>query len=56
MAVRSAYHFNETCKKITSSTATDNEKMNTLYGVEIVGMSRAHIMYLTFKLFKESLS
>lgn len=35
------------------STASENEKQNTLYAVEIVEMSKNHIMFVTFKFFRE---
>jgi hypothetical protein len=55
LAVRSAYHVSETCRRMALSSASESEKTNTHFGVEIVQMSRAHIMYLSFKLFKDTI-
>ena len=38
-----------------NSKESENEKLNSLYGVEVVSMAHSHIMYLTFKYFLQSI-
>jgi len=55
LQVRSAYYANETFKKLNSSNASENEKTNNLFAVDIISMTRAHILYVTFKNFKDAI-
>ena len=50
--MRAAFKVRETMKKLTESKASQNEKSNSLFAVDTVEMSRAHITYSTFNIFK----
>ena len=55
LAVRAAYMVKKTMGLLASSGASENEKLNTFFAVEVVAMASAHIMYLTFKYFMQSI-
>lgn len=48
LQVRAAYKVKDTFKKLNASTASDNEKQNTLFGTDIISLSHSHIDYATF--------
>jgi hypothetical protein len=52
LKVRAAYEIQQTCKKMFSSTEKESEKVNTLFGVDIVTMCKSHLTYVTFQIFK----
>jgi len=37
--------------KLATSKLSENEKVNSAFSVDMVGMANAHIMYVTFKYF-----
>lgn len=53
LKVRAAFNVRETLKKLLVSTAPDNEKTNSLFAVEIINMTKNHIMYMTYLIFKQ---
>ncbi len=48
LQVRSAFKVRETFKKLNSSTASENEKTNSLFGIDTVSLALTHIAYSTF--------
>lgn len=56
LQVRAAYNISETFKKLASSSADDQEKINSIFAMEVLGMTKAHFMYLTYKTFKDFLN
>jgi hypothetical protein len=56
LEVRAAFRVRDTYKKLDQSTASDNEKMNTLFAVDVVSMLGSHISYVTFKMFKDMIA
>ena len=51
LQVRSAYKVRETFKKLNSSTASENEKTISLFGIDTVSLALTHISYSTFLTF-----
>ena len=48
LAIRATYKIKFTIDKILQSKESENEKINTLFAIDIVDMSAAHIMYTSF--------
>jgi hypothetical protein len=40
-------------QRINTSKASENEKVNTIFAMDIINMAHSHMMYVTFKLFRE---
>lgn len=55
LAVRAAYKVKNTMTVYSNSKVTENEKVNSLYAMDIVQMSHSHIMFVTFKLMREKI-
>lgn len=53
LAVRTAFKVKYTFSKLGSSKASEVENVNSLYAVDIVSMAHSHMMYVTFKIFRE---
>ncbi len=58
LAVRAIFRIKKTMDlllKAEKEGISDNERVHTLYSVDIVQMAQAHILYIVYKLFRESL-
>ncbi len=58
MAVRALYRIKKTMDQIFKAEkdgVSDNERVHSLFSVDIVQMAQAHIMYVVFKLFRQAL-
>mmetsp|Transcript_3412 Transcript_3412/g.2388 ORF Transcript_3412/g.2388 Transcript_3412/m.2388 type:complete len:120 (+) Transcript_3412:1347-1706(+) len=55
LEVRAAYLVRDAFEKIQANPNSSHEKENSLFALERLAASQAHIQYVTFKLFKESL-
>ena len=58
MAVRALYRIKRTMEQIIKAEkdgVSDNERVHSLFAVDIVAMAQAHIMYIVFKLFRKAI-
>jgi hypothetical protein len=58
LAVRAIFRIKKTMDlllKAEKEGISDNERVHTLYSVDIVQMAQAHILYIVYKLFRESI-
>ncbi|CDW75768.1 acyl-coenzyme a oxidase [Stylonychia lemnae] len=56
LAVRSAFKVKSTVEDLMKSKASENQKANSEFAIDIISMSTAHVMYTTFYNFKNGLS
>jgi hypothetical protein len=52
LAVRSAYKIKVVMEDLMKSKDSENEKVNSVFAIDIVSMATAHVMYTTFYQFK----
>lgn len=55
LAARSAYRIKYTMDLCGKSQEPEVEKINAIYAQDIVRMAHSHIMYVTFKIFRDTL-
>ena len=55
LAVRTVHQCVDVMMRYASDPANDLDKMNLTFGSEIVDMTRSHLLYLSFKMFKEGI-
>jgi len=58
MAVRALFRIKKTMDQIFKAEkdgVSDNERVHSLFSVDIVQMAQAHIMYIVFKLFRQAI-
>ena len=55
LSVRSGLKVLQTVKKMMKSKASENEKTNSLFTMDIIEMTRNHMVYLAFKVFKNAI-
>ena len=55
LTIRAAYKVKTATDKYFNSPESENEKVNALYGIDIVSMAHAHIMLVTFKYFLQTI-
>lgn len=55
LAIRAAFKIRHTTEKVFASKLSENENVNSVFAVDLVGMSHSHIMYVTFKQFLHSI-
>ncbi len=55
LALRAAHKVFGLVKELTESKLSENEKTNSVFGVDLVSISRDHIKYVTFKFFLQSI-
>lgn len=57
LAVRAAYKYQRTMAILKGLEGkSENEKVHTLAGVDIVSMSQSHIMYVAFQIYMKSIN
>lgn len=52
LKIKAAYHINDVLTKLATSDAKKKVKMNDLFAQDILQAARAHMMYLSFTMFK----
>ena len=55
MAVRAAYMVSQVLQKLADSKESHKIKVNDLFAQDIIQMNRAHMMYLSFVIFRQEI-
>jgi acyl-CoA oxidase len=55
LAMRAAFRIRNTATKVMGSKLSENEKVNSVFAVDIVSMAHTHITYLMFSAFKQGI-
>ena len=42
-------------KKLMTSTASEQDKVNSLFALDIISMAKTHLMYATFQMFRNGI-
>lgn len=53
LSVRSAVKIMRMTELDKESNASESEKKNTLYSIELAAMAKAHLKLMTFKIFRQ---